>query len=358
MPYSRMFPPYQDSTYENQPQQWDEVDFTTIPPSGDNYDNRQGKDTDTPFYGVNAIPSEPQGAPSPNFSQFLNFDTSDVGSYSVPSEDVSPDSIYGNAPNPMNCTQQLPNYPLKTEPDVNQNDFYPCGLPNSQGEECRSQRSGTTEPSCLQLTSLAEIEDCNAPSCLTTNSSSLGEQNYGPRQTRSYSAELARLPPNLKEESERKPRSKRGHKGSSSEDESAQLRAKQAHSVVERRYRDNLNGKIMQLHRALVAAESTPRLSGMPNQDFFASRENRAKVRKSDVMTEAMNYVHQSEVEIRHMSDEITRLNDRVRALEKLVKCEDCTLLKQMVRLQIQQQQQQQQQQHHQQQQQQQLLPQ
>lgn len=76
----------------------------------------------------------------------------------------------------------------------------------------------------------------------------------------------------------------------------------------------------------------------MSGQDFYASREHRGKVRKSDVMTDAMNYVHQSEVEMRHMTDEITRLSERVMALEKLVKCEDCTLLKQMVRLQLQQQ--------------------
>jgi len=97
----------------------------------------------------------------------------------------------------------------------------------------------------------------------------------------------------------------------------------------------------MQLHRALIATESTSRLTGMPTQDFFASREHKGKVRKSDVMTDAMNYVHQSEVEIRHMADEINRLNGRIHALQKLVKCEDCTLLKQMVRLQLEQQQQQ-----------------
>jgi len=49
-------------------------------------------------------------------------------------------------------------------------------------------------------------------------------------------------------------------------------------------------------------------------------------------MTDAMNYVHQSEVSMRHMSDEISRLTERVRTLEKLVRCEDCVLLKEVVR--------------------------
>jgi hypothetical protein len=87
----------------------------------------------------------------------------------------------------------------------------------------------------------------------------------------------------------------------------------------------------MQLHRALAATESTSRLTGMPAQDIFASRRHRGKVRKSDVMSDATNYVHQSEVEIRHMSDEISRLNGRVHALEKLDNREHCSLLKPMV---------------------------
>ncbi|EHY53900.1 bHLH/Zip transcription factor [Exophiala dermatitidis] len=343
MPYSQMFPQYQDSTYENQPQQWDEVDFTTIPPSGDNYNKPMN---DASFYDINNVPSDIQNPPSPNFSQFLNFDTSDVGSYSIPSEEVSPDNVYRTSPNPLDPTQQLTNPPLKIEPGLNQNEFYPCGLTNVQGEDCLPQQAlqqAGPESACVQMAGLPEIEDCNAASCVAVDPNSLSTQNYGLRQTRSYSGDAGRPAAKVKgERGEKKPRGKRGNKASSSEDESAQLRAKQAHSVVERRYRDNLNGKIMQLHRALIAAESTSRLNGKPTQDFFASREHRAKVRKSDVMTDAMNYVHQSEVEMRHMSDEITRLNDRVRALEKLVKCEDCTLLKQMVRLQIQQQQHQQ----------------
>jgi len=49
-----------------------------------------------------------------------------------------------------------------------------------------------------------------------------------------------------------------------------------------------------------------------------------------------MNYVNQTEVEMRHMENEIQRLGERVRVLEKLVRCEDCSLLKQMVNMQVQ----------------------
>jgi len=49
-----------------------------------------------------------------------------------------------------------------------------------------------------------------------------------------------------------------------------------------------------------------------------------------------MDYVNQTEVEMRHMENEIHRLNERVRMLEKLVKYEECGLSKTMVDLQVQ----------------------
>jgi hypothetical protein len=48
-------------------------------------------------------------------------------------------------------------------------------------------------------------------------------------------------------------------------------------------------------------------------------------------MLEAVDYVYQTEVELRHMADEIERLNTRVKQLEKLVNCDDCLLMKQLV---------------------------
>jgi len=344
MPFSQMYPQYPEPSYDNQQPNWDEVDFTTVRPAPNNNDSfTKALKDNSDFYDLNTLPVDNQNVPSPNYSQFLNFESSDVGSYSVPSEDVSTDSYYRtspasfNAPLPSSSTTTANNdnnnsYPWKIEPDLDPNDaLASCG----QAGECSPQRCGP-DAACLQLSLLPEIEECNTAPCLTTtDAAALLEPSYIKKSSRSNSGSLDPAV-TVKEERDRKPRSKRNHKGSSSDEDTAHARAKQAHSVVERRYRDNLNGKIMQLHRALVATESTSRLTGMPTQDFFASREHRGKVRKSDVMTDAMNYVHQSEVEIRHMSDEILRLNDRVHALEKLVKCEDCTLLKQMVRLQLQ----------------------
>jgi flagellar hook-basal body complex protein FliE len=91
---------------------------------------------------------------------------------------------------------------------------------------------------------------------------------------------------------------------------------KQAHSLVEKRYRENLNAKITELHTVLV---SVPDGSPSPETN---------QTRKSEVLQTAIDYVNQTQLEMRHMTNDINRLNTRVRALEKLVKCEDCTLLK------------------------------
>merc|ERR1711939_761926 len=90
MPYSQMFNQYQNtSPYDNQP--WNEVDFTTSLPPNDNFKSID----DTGFYDFSGLPNDNQNAPSPNYSQFLNFDSSEVGSYSVPSEDISPNRFNG-----------------------------------------------------------------------------------------------------------------------------------------------------------------------------------------------------------------------------------------------------------------------
>ncbi|KIW19493.1 hypothetical protein PV08_00065 [Exophiala spinifera] len=135
------------------------------------------------------------------------------------------------------------------------------------------------------------------------------------------------------------------------EEDMASLKAKYNHSIIERRYRDNLNGKINQLHRTLQATEASSPLFMREQQqqqrfDFDGASAlallppaptsehlGRKRVRKCDIMTRALEYVHRSETESRHMRDEIQRLQDQVRGLERLIKCEDCTLLQNVRRM-------------------------
>lgn len=105
----------------------------------------------------------------------------------------------------------------------------------------------------------------------------------------------------------RKKRRSRRRSGSSisSDDESKpEARAKQMHTAVERRYRDNLNRKFEQLSKTLKATGS----SKLPLLE-----DTNRRTRKVDVLADAVGYINRSEVEIRHMSDEIRKLNERLR---------------------------------------------
>lgn len=101
-----------------------------------------------------------------------------------------------------------------------------------------------------------------------------------------------------------------------------------AHSVIERRYRDSLNSRITQLDQTLVSTRQSLNKDGSPvsNEE---SAETPGKTRKADVLNDAMRYVKQAELEKEARGREIDFLRLRVTALEKLVMCGDCALLKQ-----------------------------
>lgn len=101
-----------------------------------------------------------------------------------------------------------------------------------------------------------------------------------------------------------------------------------AHSVIERRYRDSLNSRITQLDQTLFETRQCNNKAGSPvsNED---SPDAPCKTRKADVLNEAMRYVKQAELEKESRRKEIDFLRLRVAALEKLVMCGDCALLKQ-----------------------------
>jgi hypothetical protein len=55
------------------------------------------------------------------------------------------------------------------------------------------------------------------------------------------------------------------------------------------------------------------------------NQQDLPKTCKGNIMLEAVAYVDETEVELRHMADEIELLTTRVRELEKIVKHEDCS---------------------------------
>lgn len=98
--------------------------------------------------------------------------------------------------------------------------------------------------------------------------------------------------------------------------------SKIAHSVIERRYRNNLNAKITQLDQILISTREHESLSSDEKPIEIASR-----TRKADVLADAIKYVKQTMLESKANTQEILSLKSRLAALDKLVNCGDCALL-------------------------------
>jgi len=248
------------------------------------------------------------------YPTYLNDFSFEDASYQDPFDNAAPVSFVA----PYQ-TQRVPSPPQMTCPvdtqEYSVNNRFPSA-PQDMGQIEPGQKLGAAPRTRASPT----ITPTDSAPCMSTQQAS----------SRSNSK------PGTKSRDDRRPkvtrtRSKRSQSDSSCEEDSANLKAKHNHSVIERRYRDNLNGKIAHLHRTLQAVEANSRLIGFDGQYSDPGR----RVRKCDIMIKAIHYVHQSEVELRHMTEEIQHLQERVRGLEKLVKCEDCTLLQNLRRLQL-----------------------
>jgi hypothetical protein len=110
--------------------------------------------------------------------------------------------------------------------------------------------------------------------------------------------------------------------------------SKTAHSITERKYRENLNLKITQLQQTLLVtdyfSQEDSRLSDQ------APAPNVAKLRKGDILASTIDYVQQAEIDKRHMREEIKLLRTQIAAMERLNRCEDYSVMTQLRRLQLQ----------------------
>jgi Helix-loop-helix DNA-binding domain len=205
-----------------------------------------------------------------------------------------------------------------------------CPILAGQSLHCPPQLCGS-DAACLDGSNIPDLEDCNSVPCIEKLSDAI-KFPYAPQpspihtiDTRPHSSTLP---------SRRQPsKNLRQHpQPTNSHDSSVNAHTRKAHSLVERRYRENLNGSIAKLHQTLLSTKRFGRT--VPEDQEDASDEQQqssSKLRKSDIMLQAVDYVHQTEVEFRHMADEIELLTTRVRQLEKQANCDDCVLMQRLV---------------------------
>jgi hypothetical protein len=82
------------------------------------------------------------------------------------------------------------------------------------------------------------------------------------------------------------------------------------HSIIEKKYRENLNNKILQLHDTLL---ETKRLPHMLKRGDQAS----ARISKQEIIANAIKYVNEMELNARHMDEQI-ELNSQL--IERLTR--------------------------------------
>jgi Helix-loop-helix DNA-binding domain len=189
------------------------------------------------------------------------------------------------------------------------------------------------DAACLTSSNL-DLEDCTSVPCIS-------EPTKWPESTHSSHpsyGSIVETKPSWPFKSRSKKQSKNAQQGlqrwnsEAVKPVNAKSDSKKLHSLVERRYRENLNSGIALLHLTLMKTERFG--SNMPksqHQNLRKEQQNSFKMRKAGVIREAVAYAHQTEVDLRHMADEIDLLTTRVKQLEGLVKCEDCVLMKQLL---------------------------
>jgi len=239
------------------------------------------------------------------------------------------DSLSGQ---PMELKFPSPDSASSTSPEADKESMI-CPLASGQVNECVPQFCGINAPCLSSQAEPPEIEECDQAPCVQ-RTFSMDDTAALPTPQSAWPT-----PPKQKNESlsplERKDTAANDASNSSGQAPSAAPRGRQAHSLVERKYRENLNAKIEELFTALQKTQMSRRgESRLPPQG--QSMGTAARVRKSDILAEALNYIYQSEVDMRHMADEISRLKNGTKpAAEKVNKCDDCSLRKQVMNLRL-----------------------
>ncbi|KAK7550556.1 hypothetical protein IWX49DRAFT_497915 [Phyllosticta citricarpa] len=104
------------------------------------------------------------------------------------------------------------------------------------------------------------------------------------------------------------------------------------HNQVERKYRESLNTQLESLRRVVPALQQSSR--GCDGGDI-EDLPTPSKPSKAVVLASATAYIKQMEKDKKQLADENQLLRSRIKALQALVKCEDCSLMQYVMDLKL-----------------------
>ncbi|EOA91306.1 hypothetical protein ACJQWK_03714 [Exserohilum turcicum] len=106
------------------------------------------------------------------------------------------------------------------------------------------------------------------------------------------------------------------------------------HNQVERKYRESLNTQLDSLKRVVPSLQQNPRACDSADIEDLPAP---SKPSKAVILASATAYIKQMEKEKKSLADENQLLRTRVKALQALVKCDDCSLMQYVMDLKIKQ---------------------
>jgi hypothetical protein len=118
------------------------------------------------------------------------------------------------------------------------------------------------------------------------------------------------------------------------DDGKAKSRRRLPHNQVERKYRESLNTQLDSLKRVVPSLQHGQRAcDGADIEDLPVP----SKPSKAVILASATAYIRQMEKDKKSLADENQLLRTRVKALQALVKCDDCSLMQYVMNLKIKQ---------------------
>lgn len=137
------------------------------------------------------------------------------------------------------------------------------------------------------------------------------------------------IQPRFKSESEDSPQAP------AADDAKPKSRRRLPHNQVERKYRESLNTQLESLRRVVPSLQQNQRsCDGADIEDLPTP----SKPSKAVILASATAYIKQMEKDKKGLADENQLLKTRIKALQALVKCEDCSLMQYVMELKINQQ--------------------
>ncbi|PSN67223.1 hypothetical protein BS50DRAFT_386066 [Corynespora cassiicola Philippines] len=122
------------------------------------------------------------------------------------------------------------------------------------------------------------------------------------------------------------------HTTPSTTEEKPKSRRRLPHNQVERKYRESLNTQLDSLRRVVPSLQQNQQAC---NSADIEDLPTPSKPSKAVILASATAYIKQMEKDKKSLADENQLLRTRIKALQALVKCEDCNLMQYVMNLKI-----------------------